>query len=72
MKERTIKEAVDSLVGLAERWETTKVWHNPPFLDGNIEINTGNLRDISIVVREMQKVLKLPHPIRFGVPPIVR
>jgi hypothetical protein len=46
--------AAERLEGLAERWEETEVWHDPPFLDGRINITTGELRDISTVVRFIQ------------------
>lgn len=46
--------AVGRLDGLAERWEETTVWHEPPFLDGEIHITTGDLKDIATLVRHVQ------------------
>ena len=46
-------DALERLQGLAERWNETEVWHDPPFLDGTIKINTGDLRDIATVCREL-------------------
>ena len=46
--------AADRLEGLAERWEQTECWHNPPFLEGKICITTSDLRDIAELVRHVQ------------------
>lgn len=46
--------AVKRLEPLAERWEETTVWHDPPFYDGRINIDTGDLKDIATVVRAIQ------------------
>ena len=50
--------AIAELDGLAQRWEQTRVWHNPPFLDGTIHITTKDLRAIWIMVRALQKFQK--------------
>lgn len=32
---------------LVDRWNSTKVWHNPEFRDGIIKITTGDLADLA-------------------------
>jgi hypothetical protein len=51
---RNLFDAVARLQGLADRWNETQEWHNPPFLDGRIHISTGDLRDIATVCREIR------------------
>ena len=38
----------DTLKKLSKRWNDTPEWHDPPFLDGKIQITTGDLREIAI------------------------
>ena len=45
----------EKLRPLAERWEKTEVWHNPLFLSGKINITTGDLRNISELLRRLQQ-----------------
>lgn len=52
--------AVERLRGLAERWEETPEWHDPPFLEGQIQITTGELRDIAILLRRFQNTHEAP------------
>jgi hypothetical protein len=47
--------AAARLQSLADRWNETKVWHTPPFLDGRIHITTGDLRDIALVLQEIKE-----------------
>lgn len=47
-------DAITRLQGLADRWNDTPEWHNPPFLDGRIHITTGGLRDIATACREVR------------------
>jgi hypothetical protein len=47
-------DAVARLQGLADRWNETPEWHNPPFLDGRIHITTGDLRDIATVCHQIR------------------
>lgn len=47
--------ALENLEGLAERWESTPVWHEPLFRDGRININTGDLHDIAVLFRWAQR-----------------
>lgn len=49
---------LDNLEGLAERWEATPVWHEPLFRDGRININTGDLHDIAVLLRWAQETRK--------------
>ena len=50
-----VQEAIKKLQPLAERWERTAVWHNPPFLRGRIYVTTGDLQAISIVLKHLSK-----------------
>ena len=45
----------EKLTPLAERWEKTDVWHDPLFLSGKIEITTGDLKNISELLRRLQQ-----------------
>jgi hypothetical protein len=45
-----LDHAINRLKPLAERWERTSEWHHPPFLDGEIHITTGDLRDIATLI----------------------
>jgi len=47
-------EAIKGIEHLAERWEETVEWHEPPFLHGRVEVTTGDLRCIATLVRHMQ------------------
>ena len=48
-----LKTAYDRLKALSEMWEETEVWHNPPFMDGEIQITTGDLLAIHTILREL-------------------
>ena len=49
---------LENLEWLAERWESTPVWHEPLFRDGRININTGDLHDITVLLRWAQETRK--------------
>lgn len=51
-------DAAKRLDALAQRWERTTVWHEPPFLDGTIHITTGDLRDIATLVPFVRNVIE--------------
>ncbi len=53
----TLPALLKNLEALAERWEQTPVWHDPPFLDGEVHIRTGHLRDIAALVRWAQSAI---------------
>lgn len=55
MTDLEILQAANRLEHLAERWERTEVWHEPPFLDGRIHITTGDLKDIATLVRSIKE-----------------
>jgi hypothetical protein len=50
-----MKTGMEVLNALAERWDETPEWHNPPFHDGEIHITTGDLHAISNFVKESRK-----------------
>jgi hypothetical protein len=52
--------AVDQLQPLADRWNETVVWHDPPFLIGSIHITTGDLLNIAIVCKKIREMNKNP------------
>jgi hypothetical protein len=49
---------LENLEGLAERWESTPVWHEPLFREGRININTGDLHDIAVLLRWAKETRK--------------
>jgi hypothetical protein len=51
------KEDLERVQGLADRWDSTEVWHNPPFHDGRIHIDTGDLHAISNVMKHLNKLI---------------
>ena len=53
---KKVKDAVEDLKLLAERWDTTKVWHKSLFLEGEIHITTGDLRSIGIVLKHLESL----------------
>lgn len=48
-----LKTAICRLKGLSERWEETDIWHEPPFMDGEIHITTGDLLAIHTLMHEL-------------------
>ena len=44
-------EALSVLEDMAERWEETEVWHNPPFHDGQIHVRTKHLHAAYVLLR---------------------
>jgi len=49
-----MKTGMEVLQELAERWDTTEVWHNPPFHHGEIHITTEDLHAISNFLKEKE------------------
>lgn len=49
----TAADALRRLRPLADRWNETKCWHDPPFHDGTIKITTQDLHALSVLLERL-------------------
>lgn len=46
-------EAIAILQAMADRWNQTVEWHNPPFHDGTIKVTTRELHAAAVLLERL-------------------